>query len=107
VSHFEEATNGMSNVERQSLLVVKFVNFCPHVVAAKLAPALSSPQSSEPKSYRFTTQLPTVLVQLLSPHCTCETWVPLGPYPSGSRPSPTSGSSLPEDLPTSQWAQPT
>jgi hypothetical protein len=35
----------------------------------------------------------------------CETWVPLGPHRPGSRPSPTSGSSLPEDLPTYQWAQ--
>jgi hypothetical protein len=29
----------------------------------------------------------------------CETWVPLGPHRLGSRPSPTSGSGLPEDLP--------
>jgi hypothetical protein len=29
---------------------------------------------------------------------TCETWVPLGPHQPGSRPSPTSGSGLPEDL---------
>jgi hypothetical protein len=37
----------------------------------------------------------------------CETWVPLGPQRPGSRPSPTSGSGLLEDLPTCQWAQPT
>jgi hypothetical protein len=37
----------------------------------------------------------------------CETWVPLGPHRPGSRPSPTSGSSLLEDLPTCQWTQPT
>jgi hypothetical protein len=30
----------------------------------------------------------------------CETWVPLGPHLPGSRPSPTSGSGLLEDLPT-------
>jgi hypothetical protein len=36
-----------------------------------------------------------------------ETWVPLGPHRPGSRPSPTSGSGLPEDPPTCQWAQPT
>jgi hypothetical protein len=35
-----------------------------------------------------------------------ETWVPLGPHRPGSRPSPTSGSGLPEDSPTYQWAQP-
>jgi hypothetical protein len=35
----------------------------------------------------------------------CETWVPLGPHRPGSRPSLTSGSSLPEDLLTCQWAQ--
>jgi hypothetical protein len=34
----------------------------------------------------------------------CETWVPLGPHRSGSRPSPTSGSGLLEDPPTYQWA---
>jgi hypothetical protein len=32
----------------------------------------------------------------------CETWVPLGPHRPGSRPSPTSGSDLPEDPPTCQ-----
>jgi hypothetical protein len=37
----------------------------------------------------------------------CETWVPLGPHRQGSQPSPTSGSSLLEDPPTCQWAQPT
>jgi hypothetical protein len=37
----------------------------------------------------------------------CETWVPLGPHRPGSRPSLTSRSGLPEDLPTCQWAQPT
>jgi hypothetical protein len=37
----------------------------------------------------------------------CKTWVPLGPHRLGSRPSPTSGSGLPEDPPTCQWAQPT
>jgi hypothetical protein len=36
-----------------------------------------------------------------------ETWVPLGPHRPGSRPSPTSGSGLLEDLPTYLWAQPT
>jgi hypothetical protein len=36
----------------------------------------------------------------------CETWVPLDPHRPGSRPSPTSGSGLLEDLPTCQWAQP-
>jgi hypothetical protein len=36
----------------------------------------------------------------------CETWVPLGPHQPCSRPSPTSGSGLPEDPPTCQWAQP-
>jgi hypothetical protein len=35
----------------------------------------------------------------------CETWVPLGPHRPGSQPSSTSGSGLPEDLPTCQWAQ--
>jgi hypothetical protein len=30
----------------------------------------------------------------------CETWVPLGPHRPGSRPSPTRGSGLLEDLPT-------
>jgi hypothetical protein len=35
----------------------------------------------------------------------CETWVPLGPYRRSSRPSPTSGFGLLEDLPTCQWAQ--
>jgi hypothetical protein len=34
----------------------------------------------------------------------CETWVPLGPHRLGSWPSPTSGSGLPEDPPTCQWA---
>jgi hypothetical protein len=38
-------------------------------------------------------------------HQNYETWVPLGPYRPGSRPSPTSGSSLLEDPPTCQWAQ--
>jgi hypothetical protein len=43
-----------------------------------------------------------------TPHSgACETWVPLGPHRPGSRPSPTSGSGLPEDPPTCQWAQPT
>jgi hypothetical protein len=37
----------------------------------------------------------------------CETWVPLGSHRPDSRPSPTSGSGLLEDLPTCQWAQPT
>jgi hypothetical protein len=37
----------------------------------------------------------------------CETWVPLGPHRPGSRPSPTSGYSIPEDSPTCQYAQPT
>jgi hypothetical protein len=37
----------------------------------------------------------------------CETWVPLGPHRPGSRLCPTSGSGLPEDSPTCQWAQPT
>jgi hypothetical protein len=37
----------------------------------------------------------------------CETWVPLVPHRPGSRPFPTSGSGLPEDSPTCQWAQPT
>jgi hypothetical protein len=37
----------------------------------------------------------------------CETWVPLGPHRPGSQPSPTSGSGLPEDPSTCQWAQPT
>jgi hypothetical protein len=37
----------------------------------------------------------------------CEKWVPLGPHQPGSRPSPTSGSGLLEDLPTCLWAQPT
>jgi hypothetical protein len=37
----------------------------------------------------------------------CDTWVPLGPHWPGSRPSPTSGSGIPEDPPTCQWAQPT
>jgi hypothetical protein len=32
----------------------------------------------------------------------CETWVSLGPHRPGSRPSPTSGSSSPEDPPTCQ-----
>jgi hypothetical protein len=32
----------------------------------------------------------------------CETWVPLGPHRPCSRPSPTSGSGLPEDPPTCQ-----
>jgi hypothetical protein len=32
----------------------------------------------------------------------CETWVPLGPYRPGSRPSPTSGFGLPEDRTTCQ-----
>jgi hypothetical protein len=40
-------------------------------------------------------------------HEYCETWVPLGPQRPGSWPSPTSGSSLPEDPPTYWWAQPT
>jgi hypothetical protein len=36
-----------------------------------------------------------------TPHSgACETWVPLGPHRPGSRPSPTSGSGLPEDPPT-------
>jgi hypothetical protein len=37
----------------------------------------------------------------------CETWVPLGLHRPSSQPSLTSGSSLLEDLPTYQWAQPT
>jgi hypothetical protein len=37
----------------------------------------------------------------------CETWVPLGPHRPGSRPSMTSGSSLPENTPTCQWARST
>jgi hypothetical protein len=35
----------------------------------------------------------------------CETWVLLGPHRPGSRLSLTSGSGLPEDSPTCQWAQ--
>jgi hypothetical protein len=43
-----------------------------------------------------------------TPHSVaCETWVPMDPHRPGSQPSPTSGSGLPEDLPTCQWAQPT
>jgi hypothetical protein len=42
----------------------------------------------------------------ISTNC-CETWVPLGPHRPGSRPSPTSGSGLPEDPSTCQWVQPT
>jgi hypothetical protein len=37
----------------------------------------------------------------------CETCVPLGPNRPSSWPSPTSGSGLPEDPPTCQWAQST
>jgi hypothetical protein len=37
----------------------------------------------------------------------CETWVPLGPHRPGSQLSLTSGSDLPEYVPTCQWAQPT
>jgi hypothetical protein len=44
--------------------------------------------------------------ELSSSHNVCETWVPLGPHRLGSRPSPTSGSGLLEDLPTYQWAHP-
>jgi hypothetical protein len=43
----------------------------------------------------------------LHPGQFCETWVPLGPHKPGSWPSATSGSGLPEDPPTYQWAQPT
>jgi hypothetical protein len=51
---------------------------------------------------RFVVDLQDVL-QIVA----CETWVPLGPHRPGSRPSPTSGSGLPEDPPTCWWAQPT
>jgi hypothetical protein len=47
-------------------------------------------------------------VDVPTPHSgACGTWVPLGPHWPGSWSSPTSGSNLPKDPPTWQWAQPT